>query len=130
MVTATEEFGIAAVESLAAGRPVIALADGGVRETVTEGETGTFFAAPDPDSLAAAVAGFDALAIDPERCVAAARRFGSDRFRIQLARIVEEAVLADARPARPGGRAVNGLVGVQPGRRLSTEKEPASAAGA
>ena len=49
VVTATEEFGIAAVESLAAGRPVIALADGGVRETVTEGETGTFFAAPDPD---------------------------------------------------------------------------------
>ena len=43
VVTATEEFGIAAVEAQAAGRPVIALAEGGVRETVVEGETGTFY---------------------------------------------------------------------------------------
>ena len=48
VVTATEEFGIAAVEAQAAGRPVIALADGGVRETVVEGVTGTFYASPDP----------------------------------------------------------------------------------
>ncbi len=40
VVTATEEFGIAAVEAQAAGRPVIALAEGGVRETVQEGVTG------------------------------------------------------------------------------------------
>ena len=44
VVTATEEFGIAAVEALAAGRPVIALGEGGVRESVTEGVTGTFYA--------------------------------------------------------------------------------------
>src|SRR5690349_16874509 len=43
IVTASEEFGIAAVESLASGRPVIALADGGVLESVVEGETGTYY---------------------------------------------------------------------------------------
>ena len=48
VVTATEEFGIAAVEAQAAGRPVIALADGGVRETVIEGVTGTFYASARP----------------------------------------------------------------------------------
>src|SRR6201999_1942768 len=33
VVTASEEFGIAAVEALAAGRPVIALGEGGGRES-------------------------------------------------------------------------------------------------
>ncbi len=42
---AVEEFGIANVEALASGRPVIALADGGVLETVTDGVTGKLFAA-------------------------------------------------------------------------------------
>ena len=130
VVTATEEFGIAAVEALAAGRPVIALADGGVCETVTEGETGTFFAAPDPGVLAATVAGFDPMAIDPDRCVAAARRFSRERFQHRLAGIVDEAVEAEGRPARPGARAVNGLARIQPPRRASTAKAPASAAGA
>ena len=40
VVTAEEEFGIAAVESLASGRPVIALRSGGVLETVTDGRDG------------------------------------------------------------------------------------------
>ena len=51
VVTATEEFGIAAIEAQAAGRPVIALRAGGVRETLVEGVTGAFFDEPDPDAL-------------------------------------------------------------------------------
>ena len=43
VVTAAEEFGIAAVESLASGRPVIALGSGGVLESVHEGETGAYY---------------------------------------------------------------------------------------
>ncbi len=38
VVTANEEFGIAAVEAQAAGRPVIARKGGGVLETVEEGD--------------------------------------------------------------------------------------------
>ena len=49
VVTACEEFGIAAVEALAAGRPVIALGKGGVRESVQEGVTGVFYEREDPD---------------------------------------------------------------------------------
>ena len=96
IVTATEEFGIAAVEAQAAGRPVIALREGGVRETVAEGVTGVFFDAPDPEALAAAVTGFDALAVDPLDCVRNAERFGADRFAQGIAGVV-----ADARDARP-----------------------------
>jgi glycosyltransferase involved in cell wall biosynthesis len=92
VVTATEEFGIAAVEAQAAGRPVIALHDGGVRETVIDGETGVFFEAPEPASLAQAVLSFDALAVDPAACVASARRFDTAQFRRGLRTVVERAL--------------------------------------
>jgi glycosyltransferase involved in cell wall biosynthesis len=116
VVTATEEFGIAAVEALAAGRPVIALDEGGVRESVIEGDTGTFFSPCDAAALADAVRRFDPLAVDPRACRAAAERFGAERFRAALKRIVADAV-RDERPPRPGDRAApRGLASV-PGRR-------------
>ena len=43
VVTAREEFGIAAVEAQAAGRPVIARGAGGLLENVIEGETGCWW---------------------------------------------------------------------------------------
>jgi glycosyltransferase involved in cell wall biosynthesis len=116
VVTATEEFGIAAVEALAAGRPVIALGEGGVRESVTEGITGTFFDRCEPDDVAAAVRAFDPLAVDRGACRAAAERFGAERFRETLKGIVAEAIRDEHRP-RPGDRpASRGLAGV-PSRR-------------
>jgi glycosyltransferase involved in cell wall biosynthesis len=118
VVTATEEFGIAAVEALAAGRPVIALGDGGVRESVVEGKTGTFFGPCDPDALADAVRRFDPMAVDPRACRTAAERFGAERFRGALKRIVAEAV-RDERPPRPGDRAaLRGLASIPSRRQL------------
>jgi glycosyltransferase involved in cell wall biosynthesis len=98
VVTAAEEFGIAAVEALASGRPVIALGTGGVLESVREGETGVYYEAPDPDALATAVAGFDPAAVDPAACVAAARRFGTRDFQSRLRTIVSDAVAAERSP--------------------------------
>ncbi len=89
VVTATEEFGIAAVEAHAAGRPVIAPLAGGVLETVTEGETGWFYEAGDVEALARAVCAFDPLGVDPEACVASARRFDPDHFRTGLLTQIE-----------------------------------------
>jgi glycosyltransferase involved in cell wall biosynthesis len=102
IVTATEEFGIAAVEAQAAGRPVIALHEGGVRETVVEGETGIFFDTPEPAALAEAVLAFDALDVDPAACVASARRFDTAHFRRGLRSAVELALdgLGSRRAAR------------------------------
>jgi glycosyltransferase involved in cell wall biosynthesis len=71
---------------------VIALHDGGVRETVIDGETGVFFDAPEPASLARAVLSFDALAVDPAACVASARRFDTAQFRRGLRSVVERAL--------------------------------------
>ena len=103
VVTATEEFGIAAVEALAAGRPVIALDEGGVRESVEPGVTGAFYERNDPEALAEAVLAFDPLAVDPAVCRAAAERFSVPRFQDRLAAIVAEAT-SDERPPRPGER--------------------------
>jgi glycosyltransferase involved in cell wall biosynthesis len=89
VVTATEEFGIVAVEAQAAGRPVIALRAGGALETVVEGRTGVFFDRPDPESLIAAVRGFDPMSVDPAECIANARRFGREAFGEQFMAIIE-----------------------------------------
>jgi glycosyltransferase involved in cell wall biosynthesis len=117
VVTATEEFGIAAVEAQAAGRPVIALGEGGVRETVLEGETGTLYRPGDAAALAQAVAGFDTLAVDPAACVANAARFDVERFRSGLRRVVAEAYAGERAPRTPRpARRPRRRLGGRPGR--------------
>src|SRR3954447_20159593 len=100
VVTATEEFGIAAVEAQAAGRPVIALAEGGVRETVIAGETGVFYERPTVDALCDAVTSFDPLEADPEACIRNAQRFDVAHFRAAMKRVAEEAVHGQREPRR------------------------------
>ena len=87
VVTAAEEFGIAAVEAQAAGRPVISVRSGGALETVREGVTGAFWDGG-PEELAAVVGGFDDAAVDPRECVANARRFDEEVFARALPREV------------------------------------------
>jgi glycosyltransferase involved in cell wall biosynthesis len=120
VVTAAEEFGIAAVEALASGRPVIALGSGGVLESVREGETGAYYRSSDPDALADVVASFDPGSVDPAACVAAAERFGTHRFQAALKGIVAEAMAAE-RPPGAGQRpaAVTGLLPRRAARRAA-----------
>jgi glycosyltransferase involved in cell wall biosynthesis len=92
IVTATEEFGIAAVEAQAAGRPVVALAEGGVTESVQEGRTGVFYEQPTPEALAEAVLSFDPLSVDPADCVASAQRFSRAAFDAGIRANVAEAL--------------------------------------
>lgn len=46
-----EDFGIAPVEAMASGKPVLAYSKGGVRETVIPGETGELFSEPTVESM-------------------------------------------------------------------------------
>jgi glycosyltransferase involved in cell wall biosynthesis len=96
VMTSVEEFGIVAVESQAAGRPVIARRGGGALETVIDGVTGCFFSGG-PDELAQAVLAFDDAAIDPGACRRNARRFGMANFTRGI-RSEVDAAFAGARP--------------------------------
>jgi glycosyltransferase involved in cell wall biosynthesis len=97
VVTAVEEFGIAAVESQAAGRPVIARRGGGALETIVEGVTGRWWSGG-PEDLARAVLEFDDAAVDPRACMHNAVRFDTASFRDGMLEQVEEARTAVVRP--------------------------------
>lgn len=89
VVPNVEEFGIAAVEAQAAGRPVVAVNRGGVRETVVPGETGLLVDGEDAASLAEAIRGADFDRFDPAAIAAHAQRFSAAEFRSRLRRLVE-----------------------------------------
>jgi hypothetical protein len=93
----------------------VARAAGGALETVVDGVTGCFWTG-DSDDLAAAVAGFDTVAIDPQACVKNAARFDSSVFRGELSREVD-AALRTPPEERPAG-------GARPRRRPSHARRP------
>lgn len=93
VVPGREEFGITAVEAQAAGRPVVAAAEGGALETVIAEETGCFADLDDADSFAAAMLRVDSIGFDPAAAVANAERFSAEEFRRRL----DEAILKIAR---------------------------------
>ena len=99
VVTAVEEFGIAAVEAQAAGRPVLSVGVGGALETVVDGVTGCLWQGG-PAELAEAVLSFDTSAVDPAECVRSAARFDRAVFRRRLPQEIERVL-----ERRPGGRA-------------------------
>ena len=88
LFAAEEDFGIAPVEALACGTPVIALGHGGACETVTPA-TGAFFNEATPEAIAAAIRQFEAHpAPAPEACRANAERFSVERFHREIAAVV------------------------------------------
>jgi glycosyltransferase involved in cell wall biosynthesis len=89
VVPNVEEFGIAAVEAQAAGRPVIAADAGGARETVRPGETG-WLVPPDDVRALAATMRRDTAQFDPATIRRNAERFAPEAFQRRLLRTVEE----------------------------------------
>jgi glycosyltransferase involved in cell wall biosynthesis len=86
-----EDFGIVPVEAQAAGLPVIAYGIGGARETVRDGATGVLFDTQTPEAVAAAIARFEALPLDPAAPRENARGFGRARFRAEMAAVIAQA---------------------------------------
>ena len=116
LITGVEEFGIAAVEAQAAGRPVIARRGGGVLDTVVDGVTGCLWEGG-ASNLAEAVRSFDADAVDPGECVENSRRFDSAVFRRALRREVDLAVQETLKGAVNGKRELRVTRRWMPGTR-------------
>lgn len=83
-----DDFGISAVEAMAAGTPIIAFHGGGALDYVSEGNTGLFFKDQTVGSLADALQSFDASKFDPATIRQAAQKFSpivfQQRFRAMI----------------------------------------------
>jgi glycosyltransferase involved in cell wall biosynthesis len=90
---AEEEFGIAPVEALAAGCPVIAYGRGGILETVEEGKTGLFFQEQTAESILAEIERFERgeVAFDVRVLRASVERFRKSRFQKEIESFLERA---------------------------------------
>jgi glycosyltransferase involved in cell wall biosynthesis len=99
VVPAIEEFGITMVEANAAGRPVLASADGGALEIVSDGVTGKLVPA-DVEAFAQSLRSTDWESFDPATMRTSASRFSRERFRQRFTDAVAVAV-AVARAERP-----------------------------
>ncbi len=84
-----EDFGIVPLEAMAAGKPVIALREGGVMESVVEGKTGEFFDKPSVDSLVNVLKNFKEGKYKTEDCQTQARKFSKENFQKEFKKFVE-----------------------------------------
>ena len=95
VVPNVEEFGMAAVECQAAGRPVLGVDKGGIRETVIDGETGILVAEEEVDALAEAMREVDFTRFEPARIAEHAAGFSiavfRERFQAEVGRWVASA---------------------------------------
>jgi glycosyltransferase involved in cell wall biosynthesis len=85
-----EDAGIQPVEAMAAGRPVIAYAAGGVRETVVAGVTGCFFHEQTAAALAVAVAQSRKMPFDSQTIRRHAEQFSRERFKARVMDCIEQ----------------------------------------
>jgi len=91
-----EDAGVVPLESLACGTPVIALGQGGVCDTIEDGNTGVFFQEQTIESLNDALQRFMHMKFDAQALREHARQFSGTRFRERM----EEIVVSHAHPAR------------------------------
>lgn len=81
MIFASEEdFGIAPLEAVAAGTPVIAYNKGGLTETIIDGKSGMFFDRQTPGSLIAALNEFEKRTWNHELCHRQASKYDLKTF--------------------------------------------------
>ncbi|MFY9264896.1 MAG: glycosyltransferase [Solirubrobacterales bacterium] len=88
IVPNVEEFGIAAVEAQAAGRPVVGIARGGTRETVIDGVTGVLVDTGTVEEFAEALRATDFSRFDGADIAMYAKRFSIARFQRELRDLV------------------------------------------
>lgn len=90
MFPGEEDFGIAPIQAMAAGRPVIAYAAGGALDTVIPGKTGVLFAEQSVPAIIAAVEAFEAERVDSHLIQQHAAQFDTAVFQQKMTAFIEE----------------------------------------
>lgn len=92
VITAEEDFGIAPVEAMASGRPVVAYGRGGALDTVVPERTGVFFDRQGVECLIAAVEQMELFLphFDPRDAVAKANWFAPEIFDQRISRLIAD----------------------------------------
>jgi glycosyltransferase involved in cell wall biosynthesis len=85
-----EDFGIAAAEANACGKPVICYSESGIAEIVRDTVTGLFFRAQSVSSLVAAMEQFETMEFSVSACRKNAERFSTERFLKEIRTTVEQ----------------------------------------
>ncbi len=85
-----EDAGIAPLEAMASGRPVIALKAGGVVDVLKDGETGVFFEEQTVESLGKAIDKFEKSKFDLGEIRKHAEGFSTEEFQKKIEGFVGE----------------------------------------
>lgn len=88
-----EDFGVTAVEAMAAGTPVVAFKGGGALDYVHPGKTGVFFEEQTAKSLAVALRKFSPRKFNHQAITHEAERFSDQRFKQRMRLFIKKAML-------------------------------------
>lgn len=85
-----EPFGIAPIEALATGTPVLALNQGGAQDYIMDGVNGVFFESQSVDEIIKSVKRFEKMKFNLKEVSKTAKRFSKDNFKKNFEREVRE----------------------------------------
>jgi glycosyltransferase involved in cell wall biosynthesis len=88
----TDDFGISAVEALAAGTPVIAYKSGGALDYITDGKTGIFFNEQSVDSVSSTLKKFLSKKFDNKVVANSVGMYGEASFRKKFEQYVNNVI--------------------------------------
>lgn len=93
-----EDFGIASLEAMAMGRPVVAYGYGGAVQTIISGVTGEFFYHQTSEEIIKVIKNFDHKKYLPANCRNQALKFTKEKFREEIKKFVNEVYLKTIDP--------------------------------
>ncbi len=129
-----EPFGIAPVEALAAGCPVVAFGEGGAKDYVQPGRNGVLFAEQTPIALAEGILELEKLHLNRKKVSESVREFGLERFNRELLAFIDGCERGEEAPAiepskAEGGAGTEGEVAAEDGGGADIEAEAGTEAG-
>ena len=85
-----EPFGIAPIEALATGTPILAFNKGGSQDYIQEGKNGVFFDEQSVESILSAIKKFEKLNFDAKKVSESAKSFSKDNFKKNFEREIRK----------------------------------------